>query len=88
MKAKFEDIFIKNYPTLDLHGYDRDTAALAIKDFIKENIKLSQKNLVIIHGIGSGIIKKVTHDTLSNHKSVEYLHLHGFNSGMTIVKLK
>ena len=30
-------IFIDNLPTIDLHGYDRDYARIAINEFIKEN---------------------------------------------------
>ena len=50
-------IFIDNLPRLDLHGFDRDTARLYINDFIKENQKLKNEFILIIHGIGSGIIK-------------------------------
>lgn len=88
MKKIFDDIFIKNYPTLDLHGYDRFTAALAANDFVFENYKLKNSNIVIIHGIGQGIIKETVHDTLKNNKFVLEYHLHGFNLGMTIIKLK
>jgi DNA-nicking Smr family endonuclease len=88
MKHIFEDIFIKHYPTLDLHGYDRFSAAVMINDFIQENSKLRNYDLVIIHGIGSGIIKQTTHETLKNNKLVINYKLHGFNIGMTIVKIK
>ena len=47
-------LFIDSYPKLDLHGYDRETARVAIEDFIKENIKLKNKEFIIVHGIGSG----------------------------------
>mgnify|MGYP003510477446 CR=1 FL=1 len=32
-------IFYDNLPTLDLHGYDRKTAIVAIYDFINDNIQ-------------------------------------------------
>lgn len=88
MKKIFEDVFIKNYPTLDLHGYDRDTARVAVDDFINENAKLKNDNLVIIHGIGTGIVKRAVHSTLKNNKFVDEYKLHNFNLGMTIVKLR
>ncbi len=88
MKKIFEDVFIKNYPTLDLHGYDRDTARVAVNDFIDENAKLKNNDLVIIHGIGTGIVKQAVHDTLKNNKLVMDYKLHHFNIGMTIVKLR
>lgn len=88
MKKIFDDIFTKNYPTLDLHGYDRFTASVAVNDFINDNIKLKNYDIAIIHGIGTGIIKKAVHDTLKNNKLVLEYKLHNFNIGMTIVKLK
>lgn len=88
MKRLFEDVFIKNYPTIDLHGFDRETAALAVNDFINENLKLKNKDIVIIHGIGTGIIKNTVHETLKINKGVLNYYLHSFNIGMTIVKLK
>ena len=39
-------VFINNLPTLDLHGYDRQTAVVAISDFIRDNIKLKNEILV------------------------------------------
>ena len=63
-------IFIDNLPSLDLHGFDRETARVAINDFINDNIKLKNKFIVIIHGIGSGILKDTTHLTLKKNKNV------------------
>lgn len=88
MKKIYEDIFTKNYPTLDLHGYDRFTASVAANDFVLENIKLKNNNIAIIHGVGTGIIKKAVHDTLKSNRFVIEYKLHSFNIGMTLVKLK
>jgi dsDNA-specific endonuclease/ATPase MutS2 len=88
MKRMFEDIFIRNYPTIDLHGYDRETAVVTINDFVLENSKLMKYDIIIIHGIGTGIIKKAVHDTLKNNKLVIEYKLHPFNIGMTIAKIK
>lgn len=88
MRKIFEDIFIKHHPTLDLHGYDREIARVAVNDFIAENVKLKNNDLVIIHGIGTGIIKQTVHQTLKNNDSIKEYKLHSFNLGMTIVKLK
>jgi DNA mismatch repair protein MutS2 len=88
MKKIFEDIFIKNYPTVDLHGYDRDTARVIVNDFINENSRLKNHDLVIIHGIGTGIIKDTVHNTLKNNNLVTEYYLHNYNIGMTIVKIK
>ena len=49
-----------NLPTLDLHGVDRDYARILINDFISDNYKAKNLKVVIIHGNGTGIIKKTT----------------------------
>lgn len=83
-----EDLFISNLPSIDLHGYDRDSARVAILDFINDNIKMKKKEIVIIHGIGSGILKKTTHDVLKKHKNVLEYKVCYNNVGSTIVLLK
>lgn len=84
----FEVLYIDNYPHLDLHGFDRDSARVLINDFVEENFKLKNKYIVIVHGKGEGIIKKVTHDTLRVNKKVLEYHIVYNNIGSTIVKLK
>lgn len=81
-------IFISNLPKIDLHGYDRYSAELAINDFIKENIKLKNKEFIIIHGIGTGVLKKTTHDTLKKNKYVIDFSICYNNIGSTIVRIK
>ncbi len=83
-----EVIFTESFPKLDLHGLDRETARVEIEDFIRDNKKLKNDIIVIIHGIGSGIIRNTTHETLRKNKSViEYKTLYN-NNGSTIVKIK
>ena len=81
------DIFLERYPKIDLHGYDRDSAKMVTNDFIDENYFLGNKIVVIIHGIGTGILKNHVHETLRNNKKVSEYKLDNFNSGCTIVKL-
>ena len=88
MKKTFDDIFIKRYPTLDLHGYDRNTTVVAINEFINDNHKLHNHDLVIIHGIGQGIVKEAVFKTLAQNELVLEYKLHQYNLGMTIVKIK
>ena len=80
-------IFIDNLPSLDLHGFDRETARVAINDFINDNIKLKNKFIVIIHGIGSGILKDTTHLNLKKNKNVLEFKICMFNIGCTIVNI-
>lgn len=83
-----EVIFIDNLPTLDLHGYDIETATVAILDFIRDNIKLKNEVVVIVTGVGSGIIRKTTHEVLRKHKNVLDFKVHYLNEGATIVRVK
>ena len=85
MKA---DIFLNRYPSIDLHGFDRDSARMTVNDFIDENLFLKNEMIVIIHGIGSGIVKKEVHDTLRVNKNVLEYKTDNFNSGCTVVRLK
>ena len=74
-----------NVPYLDLHGVDRDYARIAINDFILDNYKMKNRNVIIIHGIGTGIIRKTTQEVLKKNKLVEEYKIDNFNSGQTIV---
>ena len=81
-------IFIDNYPKIDLHGLDRETARVEVNDFIRDNMKLKNDIVLIIHGIGNGILRKETHETLRKNKNViEYKTFYN-NLGTTIVKIK
>lgn len=77
-----------NLPHLDLHEYDREYARIAINDFINDNIKTKNYKVIIIHGRGTGILKKTTQNTLKNNKFVENYKIDNFNDGQTVVKLK
>lgn len=81
-------IFIDNYPKLDLHGFDRETAIVETNDFINDNKKMKNEIFVIIHGIGSGIIRKTVHETLRKNKNVIEFKTFYNNNGSTIVKIK
>ena len=80
-------IFIDNLPTLDLHGFDRETARVLINDFINDNIKLKNQFVIIIHGIGGGILRQTTKDVLKQNKNVLEYKIYPFNVGCTIVNI-
>ena len=82
------DIFLNRYPSIDLHGYDRDSARMTVNDFVDENVFLKNEMIVIIHGIGTGIVKKEVHEALRVNKNVLEYKTDNFNSGCTVVKLK
>lgn len=78
----------QNTPSIDLHGEDRKTAELLVKQFIDDHWKLKDKKLIIIHGIGTGILKKQVHEVLKKDKRVEKYYINFFNVGCTIVEFK
>ena len=81
-------MFIDRFPKLDLHGFDRDSARVAINDFIHDNIKMGNEIIVIVHGLGSGIIRRTTWETLKQNKNVLEYKSDYTNRGCTIVQIK
>lgn len=63
------------------------TCIAIINSFIKDNIKLKNKKIIIIHGKGQGILKKTTHELLKKNKKVNKYYIDGLNDGETIVEL-
>lgn len=88
MKNKIINPFLYNLPTLDLHGMDRIYAKYKTNEFIFENLKLGNKKIIIVHGIGEGILKRSVHEQLKINKNVKDFYLDGMNIGQTIVILK
>ena len=85
---KTYDIFLDRLPHIDFHGYDRESAKVAVNDFILESSILNHKEVVIIHGIGQGLVKEIVHQTLAMNKLVESYKIASTNIGCTIVTLK
>ena len=81
------DIFLDNLPKIDLHGFDRESARVITNDFIEEAIRLNYDKIIIIHGIGTGIVKESVHQTLSKNKKVLSYKLDNINTGCTIVTI-
>ena len=77
-----------NLKTLDLHGLDREYAKILINDFIRDHYNIKEKHIVIVHGIGSGILRKTTQETLRTNKLVKEYRIDPFNPGTTVVELK
>lgn len=82
-----DDIFLKNIPRIDLHGYTGDMARVAVRDFIEQNIILNNNKILVVHGIGLGIVKNSVHEELAHNKYVSKYYLNGFNTGCTIIEL-
>lgn len=82
------DVFYNNLPFIDLHGYDRESARVKTEDFIRENILLKNKNILIIHGIGQGIVKESVYKVLKKNRSVISYKIDIYNPGCTVVEIK
>ena len=82
------DIFLDRLPKIDLHGFDRDSARVMTNDFVAEANFLGYREIVIVHGIGTGIVKEAVHEALARNKLVDSYRLDGRNIGCTVVKLK
>lgn len=76
-----------NLPSLDLHGIDRDYARILINDFIRDNYNIKNEKVIIIHGIGTGIIRKTTQEVLKKNKLIKEFKIDNFNPGITIVSI-
>ena len=79
--------FLSVLPTIDIHGLNRDMVKYILDDFIKDNIKLNNKKIVIIHGKGKGILYNEVHFLLKIDKRVKNYYLDGFNTGLTVIEL-
>lgn len=77
-----------NVPSIDLHGETRETARILVNEFINDAIRLKEEKIVIIHGIGTGILKKEVHNVLKHNKKIKKYYIDFFNVGCTIVELK
>lgn len=77
----------KNLPTLDLHGETRFSARVLLEEFISNNITLKNNLIIVVHGIGTGILKEEIHKYLKTNKKVKAYKTDIFNQGATIVEL-
>ena len=79
---------LNKYHKLDVHGETTDTVVFQVNDFINDNYKMKEQYIVIIHGKGTGALRKKVHELLKKNKYVEKYELDVMNIGQTIIKLK
>ncbi len=87
MTRTIRDPFTYHLPHLDIHGETSLTCIAVIKSFINDNIHLKNPKIIIIHGKGTGTLRKATHNYLKNRKEVIKYYIDGLNDGETIVEL-
>ena len=80
-------VFINSFSSIDLHGYTRDFAIIAIKEFINDNVKMKNEFIVIVHGKGTGILKETCLNVLKKNKYVKDYKIWYLNDGCTVVQL-
>ena len=77
--------------SLDLRGYRAEAAIEELSRFLDHAVLNNLTIMQIIHGKGTGIIKKVVHEVLEKHPAVKEKHLGGLDeggAGVTFVQLK
>ena len=77
--------------SLDLRGYRADAAIEELNRFLDQAVLNNLSIMQVIHGKGTGVIKKVVHEVLSKHPAVKENHLGGLDeggAGITFVQLK
>ena len=75
-------------PHLDLHGEEVAVVYALVNEFIQDNYKMQEPEIVIIHGKSTNILTKEVQQILQEHKLVESFHLNNWNLGETIVNIK
>ena len=81
-------MIISSYPSIDLHGMDKEYAIFKVKEFIDDCYKLKCEYIVIIHGIGTGILRNTVNSYLKKEKRVLEYKLDFMNPGVTLVRLR
>ena len=81
-------MYLSSIRSVDLHGMDRITARITVDEFITDLIRLKETKGVIIHGIGSGILRKEIADYLRHDKRVKEYKLDFMNPGCTVINLE
>lgn len=74
-------------PRLDLHGEEVAVVYALVTEFVNDNFKLGNDEIVIIHGKSTNILTREVHNILKNNKKVLKFTLNNWNVGETIVKL-
>jgi len=75
-------------PRLDLHGEERALVYALVTEFINDNYKIGNKEIVVIHGKSTNILTKEVHAVLKENKLVKSFNLNNWNVGETVINLK
>ena len=64
------------------------TRKVRSQKFIKDNQKQKIEVFIIVHGIGTGILKNTTFETLKKNKQVLEFKQYYYNTGCMLVRIK
>lgn len=73
--------------TIDLHGLTASDAECALETWLNNLILRDGKQGRIIHGLGTGVVQRVTHAVLSRYAAVRSFKINPSNPGETLVYL-
>ena len=92
VKVNSVDSLAKSVPmSANLIGMRVDEALIQLRNYLDAALLVRYPQVTIIHGFGTGALRKAVHEYLKTCKFVEEFKLGGFNeggSGATLVKLK
>lgn len=77
--------------SLDLRGYRAEAAIEELGRFIDQAVLNNLSIMQIIHGKGTGVIKKIVHEVLDKHAAIKSKRIGGLDeggAGITFVELK
>lgn len=77
-------------PEIDVRGLRGDEALMKVAEFIDTAVMLNMKDLRILHGTGTGILRQIIRDYLNANPVVGHCgdeHVQMGGSGITVVKL-
>ena len=82
------EMFNSHSPVLNVHGETCDTVVYFLESFIRDNVKLGNVYIGVIHGRSSNILRNRVHELLKKNRYVDFFRIDIWNPGMTIIKLK
>ena len=77
-------------PTLDLRGMYADDACFALDKFLDEAKRSGLTTLTVIHGKGTGVLRRAVGDFLKNDRRVKTHRIGNYgegDAGVTIVEI-
>ena len=82
------EMFNSHSPVLNVHGETCDTVVYFLESFIRDNVKLGNVYIGVIHGRSSNILRNRVHELLKKNRNVDSFRIDIWNPGMTIIELK